>query len=76
MQLIPMILNGTAPLYLLSTMYVVAGALLGAPAGVEFTAAIQAAEQVCHSCCKGMIVYAIQSWSPEYIACIFKGRNP
>ncbi|CAL8462058.1 g1589 [Coccomyxa elongata] len=45
-KLIPMILNGTAPLYLLSTMYVVAGALLGAPAGVEFTTAIQAANQV------------------------------
>ncbi len=48
MQLIPMILNGTAPLYLLSTMYVVAGALLGAPAGVEFIAAIEAAKQVRH----------------------------
>ncbi len=48
LQLIPMILNGTAPLYLLSTMYVVAGALLGAPAGVEFTTAIQAANQVCY----------------------------
>lgn len=46
-QLIPMILSGTAPLYLLSTMYVVAGALLGAPAGVEFIAATEAAKQVC-----------------------------
>ncbi|BDA41223.1 hypothetical protein COCOBI_02-0030 [Coccomyxa sp. Obi] len=45
-KLIPMILNGTAPLYLLSTMYVVAGALLGAPAGVEFITATQAAQQV------------------------------
>lgn len=45
-QLISMVLSGTAPLYLLSTMYVVAGALLGAPAGVEFVTAIEAAKQV------------------------------
>ncbi len=45
-QLIPMILSGTAPLYLLSTMYVVAGALLGAPAGVEFREAVEAVKQV------------------------------
>jgi hypothetical protein len=41
-----MVLSGTAPVYLLQTMYVVVGALLGSPAGVEFIAAVEAANQV------------------------------
>lgn len=41
-----MVVNGTAPVYLQSTMYIVVGALLGTPNGAEFMTAIQAANQV------------------------------
>lgn len=45
-QIIAMLFTGTAPLYLMSTTYVLVGALLGAPVGAEFKAALQAASQV------------------------------
>ena len=48
-QMIAMLFTGTAPLYLMSTTYVLVGALLGAPMGAEFKAALQAASQVCRS---------------------------
>ena len=41
-----MLFTGTAPLYLMSTTYVLVGALLGCPMGGEFKAALQAAWQV------------------------------
>ena len=50
-QIIAMLFTGTAPLYLMSTTYVLVGArlpqaLLGCPMGGEFKAALQAAWQV------------------------------
>ena len=49
MQILTMLFTGTAPLYLMSTTYVLVGALLGCPMGGEFKAALQAAWQV-HTC--------------------------
>ncbi len=46
MQIIAMLFTGAAPLYLMSTTYVLVGALLGCPMGAEFKAALQAAWQV------------------------------
>ena len=44
-----MLFTGTAPLYLMSTTYVLVGALLGCPMGAEFKAALQAAWQVSYN---------------------------
>ena len=50
MQIIAMLFTGAAPLYLMSTTYVLVGALLGCPMGAEFKAALEAAWQVdCNS---------------------------
>ena len=49
MQIITMLFTGTAPLYLMSTTYVLVGALLGCPMGAEFKAALQAAWQVSYN---------------------------
>ncbi len=46
MQIIAMLFTGAAPLYLMSTTYVLVGALLGCPMGAEFKSALQAAWQV------------------------------
>ncbi|CAL5220068.1 g2019 [Coccomyxa viridis] len=45
-KIIAMLFTGAAPLYLMSTTYVLVGALLGCPMGAEFKAALQAAWQV------------------------------
>ena len=55
MQIIAMLFTGAAPLYLMSTTYVLVGALLGCPMGAEFKAALEAAWQVgCLSSGKSM----------------------
>ena len=50
MQIIAMLFTGAAPLYLMSTTYVLVGALLGCPMGAEFKSALQAAWQVSCEC--------------------------
>ena len=59
LQIITMLFTGTAPLYLMSTAYVLVGALLGCPMGAEFKTALQAAWQVsgisCRHALKGML---------------------